>query len=325
MGTRLVVALNLEWDDLGPEREALAAVGAEVLTLGELDEAQLPSVVALLSEGATVTADDLHRYPRLKVVSEFGTGYDGIDVEAARRVGAAVTNVAGYCTEEVADHTLALALSLVRRLGSLSRQAEGGSWAQVQTGSVRRCAGSCWGVIGFGRIGQAVARRAQGFGFSVSAYDPHLSDRAISGHGARPTSLEQLLSEGDVVSIHAVRTGQDDHMLDRRRLSLLKPTAYLINVARGAFVDEEALADALDAGTLAGAALDVLGDEPPDPSNRLLRHPRTLVTPHVAYYSDSAEAELRARGIAAVVDVLSGRTPVDLVPELARGGNRAGR
>jgi len=325
MGTRLVVALNLEWDDLGPEREALAAVRAEIVTLDELQEAQHPSVVALLSEGATVTASDLRRYPGLKVVSEFGTGYDGIDVEAARRGGAAVTNVGGYCTEEVADHTLALALSLVRRLGALSRQAEGGSWAQVDTGSVRRCSNSCWGVIGFGRIGQAVARRAQGFGFSVSAYDPYLSDRAISDHGARPTPLDQLLSEADVVSIHAVRTGQDDQMLDRRRLSLLKPTAYLINVARGAFVDEEALGDALDAGALAGAALDVLTDEPPDPSNRLLRHSRVLVTPHVAYYSDSAEVELRARGIAAVVDVLSGRTPVDLVPELASGGHRGGR
>ena len=324
MSTCLVVALNLEWDDLGPEREALAAVGAEVVRLDELQEAQLPSVVALLSEGATVTASDLCRYPELKVVSEFGTGYDGIDVEAARRRGAAVTNVAGYCTEEVADHTLALAMSLVRRLGSLSRQAEGGSWEQVDTGSVRRCADSCWGVIGFGRIGQAVARRALGFGFFVSAYDPHLSDQTISDHGARPTPLEQLLSEADVVSIHAVRTGQDDQMLDRRRLSLLKRTAYLINVARGAFVDEEALGDALDVGALAGAALDVLTDEPPDPSNRLLRHPRTLVTPHVAYYSDSAEVELRARGIAAVVDVLSGRTPVDLVPELARGGHRTG-
>jgi D-3-phosphoglycerate dehydrogenase / 2-oxoglutarate reductase len=314
VGSRFVVALNLEWEDLAPEREALAAVGAELVTLDELQEAQLPSVVALLSEGARVTANDLRRYPQLKLVSEFGTGYDGIDVEAARQLGIAVTNVAGYCTEEVADHTLALALSLVRRLGSLSRQAEGGNWAQVETGSVRRCADSCWGVIGFGRIGRAVARRAQGFGFSVCAYDPQLSDQAISDDGARATTLERLLSEADVVSVHAVRTGHDDHMLDRRRLSLLKPTAYLINVARGAFVDEGALADALDAGVLAGAALDVLTDEPPDPGNRLLRHPRTLMTPHVAYYSDAAEVELRARGITAVVDVLSDRTPVDLIP-----------
>jgi D-3-phosphoglycerate dehydrogenase len=316
---RLVVALNLEWDDLGPEREALATVGAELVTLDQLQEGELSSVVGLLSEGATVGEDDFDRYPQLKVVSEFGTGYDAIDLEAARRAGAAVTNVGGYCTEEVADHTLALGLSLVRRLGPLSRQADDGSWARVETGSVLRCADACWGVIGFGRIGQAVARRARGFGFDVSAYDPYLSDQAIGDHGARPLPLEELLGEADVISIHAVRTGQDDHMLDRRRLSLLKRTAYLVNVARGAFVDEEALGDALDAGELAGAALDVLTEEPPNPRNRLLRHPRTLVTPHVAYYSDSAEVELRARGIAAVVDVLAGRTPVDLVPELARG------
>lgn len=318
MSPSVVVALNLEWDDLGPEKTALAGVGAELVTLDELQESQLPNVVALLSEGARVTANDLRRYPHLKIVSEFGTGYDAIDIEVARQLGIAVTNVAGYCTEEVADHTLALGLSLARRLEPLSRQASGGDWAQLDTGGVRRCADSSWGVIGFGRIGRAVARRAHAFGFSVCAYDPHLAEQDISHHGARPRSLEGLLEEVDIVSIHAARTGQDDHMLDRRRLSLLRPTAYLINVARGAFIDEDALADLLDSGGLAGAALDVLTDEPPDRSNRLLRHPRTLVTPHVAWYSDRAEVELRTRGIGAVVDVLSGREPADLVPELAR-------
>src|ERR1700729_1304181 len=121
MDTPLVVALNLEWHALGPEREALAAVGAEVVTLDQLQDAQHASVVALLSEGATVTARDLRRYPQLKIVSEFGTGYDGIDLEAARRSGVAVTNVAGYCTEEVADHTLALALSPGRGPGAVGR------------------------------------------------------------------------------------------------------------------------------------------------------------------------------------------------------------
>lgn len=318
MESQVVVALNLEWDDLGPEKAALAAVGAELVTLDELHPSQLSSVVALLSEGAQVTAHDLRRHPHLKIVSEFGTGYDGIDVDAARQLGIAVTNVAGYCTEEVADHTLALALSLVRRLEPLSLQALGGDWAVPDTGRVRRCADSIWGVIGFGRIGRAVARRASGFGFSVCAYDPDVAEQDISRQGVRPRSLEALLEEADIVSIHAARTGQADHMLDRRRLSLLGPTGYLINVARGAFVDEDALADLLDSGGLAGAALDVLTDEPPGPSNRLLRHPRTLVTPHVAWYSDRAEVELRARGIGAVVDVLSDGRPSDLVPELAR-------
>jgi phosphoglycerate dehydrogenase-like enzyme len=129
-------------------------------------------------------------------------------------------------------------------------------------------------------------------------------------------TLAELLKQADVLSIHAARTGRDDHMLDRRNLSLLKPTAYLVNVSRGAFIDEEALADALDAGALAGAALDVLTQEPPNASDRLLIHPRALVTPHVAWYSDRAESELRERGIRAVVDVLSAREPADLVPEL---------
>jgi D-3-phosphoglycerate dehydrogenase / 2-oxoglutarate reductase len=321
----LVVALNLEWDDLGREQAALAGIGARLLTLDQLQQNSHPRVVGLLSEGARVTATDLRLYPRLQIVSEFGTGYDGIDVVAAGQLGIAVTNVAGYCTEEVADHTLALALTLLRRLDSLAQQAREGEWLRVDTDGVRRCADLNWGIIGFGRIGRAVARRAMSFGFSVHACDPQLAEHEVRRHGARPVRLEELLMQADVVSIHAARTGRDDHMLDRRRLSLMKPTACLINVARGAFIDEEALADALDAGALAGAALDVMTQEPPNASNRLLLHPRTLVTPHIAWYSDRAESELRERGIRAVVDVLSGREPADLVPELRAPQTDSGR
>ena len=316
MGTPLVVALDLEWEDLGLEEAALAAVGAELVRLEQLRDERVDDVVGLLTEGIDVTGEDMRRYPNLKIVSELATGYDAIDIDAARELGVAVTNVAGYCTEEVADHTLALALTLVRRLDSLRAQALEGRWVGVQLGSVRRSADSIWGVVGFGRIGQAVGRRAAAFGFTIWACDPQRSDQEIGAAGARSVTLEELLAQADVVSVHAARTGRDDHMLDRRRLSLLKPTAYLISVARGAFIDEQALADALDAGRLAGAALDVLTDEPPDPANRLVGHPRTVLTPHSAWYSDSAAAELRARGVGAVVDVLAGSAPADLVPEL---------
>jgi D-3-phosphoglycerate dehydrogenase len=299
----LAVAFDLEWDDdYRLERAALAPIGVELVRAVELGDANAFSVVALLTAGTRVDADGLRHYPRLRVVSEFGTGYDGIDVDAARELGIAVTNVAGYCTEEVADHTLTLAL--VRRVESLSRQARDGRWASVETGSVARSADSTWGVVGFGRIGRAVARRAAAFGFAVCAYDPYLDRLQIRACGVEPLELDDLLRRADVVSIHAARTGRDDYMLDRRRIALLKPTAYLVNVARAAFADEDALADALDDGALAGAALDVLADEPPPRQHRLLRHPRTLVTPHSAWYSDAAAIELRTRGIGNAVDVL---------------------
>ncbi len=162
-----------------------------------------------------------------------------------------------------------------------------------------------------------MARRAAAFGFTVCAYDPTSIAWRSAQCGVEPLELDDLLSRADVVSIHAARTGRDDRMLDRRRISLLKPTAYLVNVARGALADEDALAEALDRGALAGAALDVLADEPPAPDNRLLHHPHVLVTPHSAWYSDPAAIELRTRGVGAVVDVLSGRRPADLVPELS--------
>jgi D-3-phosphoglycerate dehydrogenase len=312
------VAVDFEWDDdYALERAALAPIGVELTPAGELRGSDAADVVALLTAGTRVDGEELERYPRLRVVSEFGTGYDGIDVDAAARLGIAVTNVAGYCTEEVADHTLALALTLVRRIESLSRQARAGRWASVDTGSIARSADSTWGVVGFGRIGRAVARRAAAFGFTVCAYDPYLDHREVRDYGAEPLELDALLRRADVISVHAARTGRDDRMLDCRRISLLKPSAYLVNVARGAFADEDALAEALDHGALAGAALDVLADEPPAPDNRLLHHPRVLVTPHSAWYSDRAAIELRTRGIGAVVDVLSGRRPADLVPELS--------
>ncbi len=313
----LAVALDLEWeDDYALERAALASVNVGLIPGDELREDMVSSVVAMLTAGTRVSAEDLRRYPRLRVVAEFGTGYDGIDVDAAGRLGIAVTNVAGYCTEEVADHTLALALSVARRIESLSRQARAGRWASVDTGSVRRSADSTWGIIGFGRIGRAVARRAAAFGFTVCACDPQIDDAEIRGGGVEPSKLDDLLRRADVVSIHAARTGLDDRMLDRRRIGLLKPSAYLVNVARGALIDEDALAEALDRGALAGAALDVLADEPPAPEHRLLQHPRVLITPHSAWYSDPAETELRTRGIGAVVDVLSRRRPADLVGAL---------
>jgi D-3-phosphoglycerate dehydrogenase len=314
----LAVVHDQEWDDdYALERAALATIGVGLIRGDELREDMVSSVVALLTAGTRVTEHDLGRYPRLRVVSEFGTGYDGIDLDAAGRLGISVTNVSGYCTEEVADHTLALALGLVRRVQSLVAQARDGRWAAVDTGSVRRSADSTWGIVGFGRIGRAVARRAMAFGFTVCTYDPEVDRSEIRACGVEPLELDDLLRRADVVSIHAARTGLDDRMLDRRRISLLKPTAYLVNVARGALTDEDALIDALDGGVLAGAALDVLADEPPGPEHRLLHHPRVLVTPHSAWYSDAAAIELRTRGIGAVLDVLAGRRPADLVPELA--------
>jgi D-3-phosphoglycerate dehydrogenase / 2-oxoglutarate reductase len=314
----LAVAIDLEWnDDFAVERAALAPLGVDVVPKSALRDRQAQSVVALLTGSSRISGEDVRSYPRLRVISEFGTGYDGIDLDAARENGIAVTNVAGYCTDEVADHTLALALNLTRRVETLSEQARRGQWASVDTGSVHRSRDSTWGIIGFGRIGQAVARRAAAFGYAVCAHDPHVAESELRRHGAEPTALQDLLRSADVLSINASRTAGEDRILDRRRLSLLKPTAYLINVARGAMIDEVALADALDRGALAGAALDVLVDEPPAKDDRLLRHPKVLITPHSAWYSDAAALELRTRGIGAVVDVLSGRHPADLVLELA--------
>ncbi len=242
-----------------------------------------------------------------RFISVAATGWDCVDTAAAARRGIAVSAVGEYCTDEVADHVLALLLTLNRQILAYDEQVRvrhSFRWNEV-TG-LRRLAGQTLGLIGFGRVGRAVCRRALGFAMAVLAYDPKVDAATITDHGARPAGLDELLAGADIISLHSNLDAGSRGLLNRAAFAKMAHRPLILNVARGALIDESALVEALDRGLVAGAGLDVLTEDSPD----LARHPLAgrrdvLLTPHVAFYSESALADLRrisARNIRAFLD-----------------------
>jgi len=273
-------------------------------------------VVGLLSF-EPVTGADLDSLPLLRVISTPSVGVDHVDVGAATGRGVWVCNVPDYCVDEMADHALALLLALVRGVVELDRSVRRGEWRHDVAGPLGRAADVRLGVIGFGRIGRAVAGRARALGMDVSAFDPLVEDDAIASAGVRPAALDDLLRTSTAVSLHAPLTPQTRGLIGARELALLPPGAFVVNVARGGLVDVDALLEALEKGQLGGAALDVLDVEPPSPTAPAPQAPRLVVTPHAGWYSEEAEEAALRRALESVRDVLDGRRPRDAVNEPA--------
>lgn len=282
----------------------------------------------------------IERLERCRIVVRAGVGYDQIDVEAAGARGIPVCNVPDYGTTEVADHAIALMLGLARGLVSYHQRLiadpyAGWHWSGAPL--VRRLRGLRFGVVGLGRIGTATARRAAALDMEVAFFDPYLPDGAELGLGhARASSLQELLGQSDVISLHCPLTAQTRHMMDAPTLAAIKPGALLINTARGGLIDLAALEEALRDGDLDGAGLDVLPGEPPDPAHPLIqafrrREPwadgRLLLTPHAAWFSDEGRRDLRSKSAATVLAHLTRgelRNCVNL-PELSPMAERAAR
>ena len=245
---------------------------------------------------------DLERLPGLRAIASATVGLDHVAVEAAERRGIAVVNVPDYCIEEMADSTIALLLALVRGVVELDRSVRAGRWDHAAAGPLGRVAGSRLGVVGFGRIGRAVARRALALGFEVWAADPTVPAREIAAASVRPSRLEELLAACHAVTLHLPLTPETDKLIGADELELMQPGAVLVNTARGKLVDVDALVAALNRGHLSGAALDVLPVEPPE---RWPEVPGLIVTPHAAWYSPESEREARVRALAALRSALA--------------------
>jgi D-3-phosphoglycerate dehydrogenase len=297
-------------------REPIAEAGIELLRgRFEVDvdtETPLDEIVdrydAIVIRSATkLTREVIERGVRLKVIGRAGVGVDNVDVEAAAGRGVWVANVPDYGRDEVADHTLALALSLLRGVVVLDRSVREGDWDLAPARPLRRLSTLTWGVVGCGAIGTAVAHRAAGLGMRVLGYD---LPQVPSGPPIERVGLEGLLEVADLVSLHAALTPESHHLIGAAALGRMRPTAFLVNTARGGLVDTAALLTALDTGKLAGAALDVLEGEPPgDLGWRVARHPRVVATPHAAWYSEEAFHTLKTDVAREALRVLQGSTP----------------
>jgi D-3-phosphoglycerate dehydrogenase len=242
--------------------------------------------------------------PYVKVIGRAGIGLDAIDLEAARARGIAVLHVPDYATNEVATHAVAMMLAAHRHLLAADAVARTAwlNWRRI--GPITPIEDQAVGIVGYGRIGRAVARRLTPFTAAISAYDPQVT--SVEPPVSAMASLDELLEASDVVMLHASLAAGGGPLLDRATLARMRPGSILVNVARGALVDETALADALSSGHIAAAALDVLTREPPESGNPLLAAPNVLLTPHIGWYSVAAEHRARADTVTGVVDYLDG-------------------
>lgn len=299
------------WDLLVAEgfavRSAVASTPAEVV-------AAAAGAEALLVGDSPVTADVIEGLAdRLRIISAVTVGVDHIDLEAARAAGIWVTNVPDATTEEVAVTALAMALSLVRHVPFLDRQVRAGGWDAFATGRRRRPSSMTLGIVGLGRIGRHVAHLASPIFGRVCACDPAAG--APWPDGVERRALRDVIAEADVISLHLPAVPGEPPLLDADAIARMRPGALLVNVSRGALVDTDALLLALDEGRLGGAALDVVAEEPPPPDAPVRRHPRVVLTPHAAFWSDEAEAASYARQAANVVSWKRGGRPLSAVVE----------
>jgi D-3-phosphoglycerate dehydrogenase len=263
---------------------------------------------AVMPAYAPLTARVLDEMHSCVIVAFVATGYNSVDMAAATERGIVVTNVPDYCTAEVADHAMGFLLSLGRNIARLHHDVREGSWEFEAAGRPERISMQTLGLIGLGRIGSAVAGRAGAFGLRMSAYDPYVDDAYMERLGVRRASLEEVLA-CDYVSLHCLLSDETRHIVDGAALSSMKPGAFLINTARGACVDTEALTTALLSGQLAGAAIDVVDPEPLPPGHPLLALPNVIVTPHAAFLSRASLLEAREKSCLEVVRALRGQTP----------------
>ncbi|MBI2990929.1 MAG: C-terminal binding protein [Deltaproteobacteria bacterium] len=262
---------------------------------------------AILNTYAPMTAKVVNSLERCRVIVRFGIGVDNVAVEAATAAGIMVANTSDYCIEEVADQAMALLLACGRGLFPSAGIARAAAWDFNRMPRLARMRGQTLGLLGLGRIGSAVAERAKGFAMKI------LASEIFRKAGVEPVGLDRLLGESDFVSIHVPLNPETSGLVNGEALTKMKPTAYLINVARGKIVDQAALCRALQERRIAGAALDVLETEPPRPDDPIRSLDNVILTPHAAWYSEQSRMDMRRKAVGQVVSVLKGELPYSLV------------
>ncbi len=309
-----VLLTDYAWPNLDIERRTLAEIDAELIVATAQDADSLARLAAdadaIMTNWAKVPASVIQAAPKCRIVARLGIGLDNIDVATATARRIVVTNVPDYCLIEVAEHALALLLALSRKVAFYHHQTKSGTYDLKAGPVLRRIEGQTLGIVGLGNIGRTLANKASALGLKVLATS---RSQRSAPPGVTFSSLERLLSESDYVSLHLPLVSETRHTIGAAQLSRMKPTAYLINTARGGLIDNGALAAALAAGKLAGAALDVQDPEPPDLSQAPWNDPRVIVTPHAAFVSEESLANLRSRTARQVAQWLTGSRPENVV------------
>jgi D-3-phosphoglycerate dehydrogenase len=274
-------------------------------------------VVVVQSVRPLLTRAIIRQIPRCRCIVRLGIGYDSVDVAAATQEGILVCNAATYCVDDVADHAVALLMGSVRHLARQDRWIRAGKWDRTGARPARRLGGCTLGLVGFGRIARAMAQRVSGFGLTLLAYDPFVETESMAGWGVQKTDLDGLLARSDFISIHCPLTDDTHHLLNSRAFGLMKDGVFVVNTSRGPIIEEAALAEALRAGKVWGAGLDVFEQEPLPLGSPLREFDNVIFTPHVGANSEESRADLYRAGYQIAVDVHQGRWPQGVVnPEV---------
>lgn len=303
-----VVVSDQVFPSVDVERGLLAEIDAELqVAKGSMSEvlAVAADADAILNTYLPWDADSISRLNRCRIIARYGIGFDNVDLEAARRTGIVVTNVPDYSVEEVAVHTLALMLAVVRKVAWADQMVRAGSWAIDEFRPIRRLSELTVGLLGFGRIGRRLAAALQTFEAEIIVHDPYLSPAAGL---PELVGFEDLLARSDILSLHAPLTDSTRGIIGSEAVAAMRPGAILVNTSRGPLVDLASVTEALKDRRLSAAALDVFDQEPLDVS-RIEDIPNLVVTPHMAYYSEEALAESQRKAVTQVVKVLTGQSP----------------
>lgn len=321
MSGALIWIIDEEWADYEVEHEILPkeCPGCTIRRStydyqADLEEFGYKADVILAQVYASIPKQTIDRLEHCKAIAVYGGGYDRIDIEAAREKGIMVTNVQGYCAEDIADYVMAAMYRFNKKLDFFNDNLGNGLWgAGAVDQPIRRLSSSVLMVVGCGRIGQTAAARAKLLGMRVIGYDPNVPDDVLQAAGIEPVSLEEGLPQADFVTVHVKYTPATHHLLSMKHFSLMKKSAVLINSARGGILVEQDLIDAVDRGVIAGAVVDVITHEPPAPDEAIFGHRNLIVTPHVSYISEESYRELKIRTINNAMMMLRGQRPADLV------------
>ena len=309
-----VVVTDYEYPDLDQERKVFGAIGVEFVAGQCKDEDAVIALArdadALLNQYVKLTPKVIEALENCKIIIRYGIGVDTINVPAATKAGIMVCNVPTYGIHEVSDHVVGLFFSSIRKIPAMSETVKKGRWDCNLGRPIYRIHLKTLGLAGFGNIARMVAQKLAPWNLKVLGYDPFISESVFKSHGVEKTSFEQLLKESDFVSAHVPHTAETYHMFSYERFKQMKRGAIFINTARGPLVDEDGLYRVLQEGWLAGAALDVMEKEPPDPDHPLLSLPNVIITPHMAWYSEESAVDLQRMAAEEVARVLRGEEPL---------------
>lgn len=295
---------------IATEKQIIEAADAELIVAPCKTPAEVIALAAdaeaLLVQWAPITADVIRALHRCKVIVRLGIGVDNVEIAAATAHGIPVCNVPDYCIDEVADHTVALALTLARQIPFVDRRVRDNVWKITPPAPMPAFKDMTFATMGFGRIAQAVHQRMQSFGCTSIAHDPFVSRELLQSARVAAKTLDEIFATADILSLHCPLTSDTHHLVNPARLRQMKPTAILINTARGPLVETVALAEALHAGQIAGAGLDVFEQEPLPDDHPLRFCKNAMLTSHIAWYSERSVPALQRKAAEEIVRGLRG-------------------